>query len=130
VDRIFTLFDENDDKVINFREFLCGLSVFCKKGTLEEKLRFSFNVYDVDGDGNISRNELHMMLKASLFENHMDLSEDQMVALVDATFAEADLNGDGLISYDEYRVMVDKHPNIISNMTLSNSIIDRPPQSK
>lgn len=39
VDRIFTLFDENGDAQINFREFLCGLSVFCTRGTFEQKLQ-------------------------------------------------------------------------------------------
>jgi len=120
VDRMFKLFDCNDDGGINFTEFICGLSVFCPSGTTEEKLRFSFDIYDFDHDGHISKRELHMMLEASLVENHMSLSEEQIGALVEATFKEADADGDGLIDCEEYRKMVQKHPSMIKNMTISD----------
>eukprot|EP01114_Cavostelium_apophysatum_P014696 TRINITY_DN3873_c0_g1_i1.p1 TRINITY_DN3873_c0_g1~~TRINITY_DN3873_c0_g1_i1.p1 ORF type:complete len:180 (+),score=41.93 TRINITY_DN3873_c0_g1_i1:197-736(+) len=104
--RLFRIFDDNDDKGINFREFVTGFSVLCPKGTLDEKLRFSFRLYDIDGDGFIDKEELYNMLKASLFENFvLELSEGQMRALVDQTFAEVDVNGDGKISFDEYRLI-------------------------
>jgi serine/threonine-protein phosphatase 2B regulatory subunit len=62
------------------------------------------------------------MLKASLFENCMlELSEKQMKALVDHTFFEADTNGDGKISFEEYKDMVMKHPRIVENLTIKSS---------
>ena len=39
VDRMFSLFDADTDGNIDFREFICGLSVFCEKGTIDEKLK-------------------------------------------------------------------------------------------
>lgn len=36
---MFSLFDEDKDGAIDFREFICGLSVFCEKGTIDEKLK-------------------------------------------------------------------------------------------
>lgn len=60
------------------------------------------------------------MLKAIMFDNMLfHLSEDQMRALVDSTFSEADENGDGLISFDEYKILVNKHPTILKNLTLN-----------
>jgi len=119
-ERIFRVFDMNKDDVINFREFVCGLSVFCTKGTVEEKLQLSFKLYDRDEDGFIDKPELLSMLKAIMFDNMLfHLTEDQMRALVDSTFSEADENGDGLISFEEYKVLVNKHPTILKNLTLN-----------
>jgi Ca2+-binding EF-hand superfamily protein len=38
-DRIFSVFDENHDNGVNFREFVSSLSILCPLGTLEEKLK-------------------------------------------------------------------------------------------
>lgn len=123
LDRVFNLFDENHDGSINFREFLMGLTVFSPKGKFEDKLRFSFNIYDVDRDGSIDKAELYELLKASLIEHSLQLPEAAMRSLVDTTFAEADLNGDGKISFDEYEAMVRKHPIIIANMTINSNAL-------
>ena len=62
----------------------------------------SFRVYDLDGDGFISRAELMAMLKASLKSLVvLKLSEEQQQHLLEMTFSEVDLNGDGKISFDE-----------------------------
>lgn len=52
----FRAYDTDGNGVINFREFLCALSV-TTRGSAEEKLGWSFNLYDADGDGYISRQE-------------------------------------------------------------------------
>lgn len=84
----------------------------------------SFKIYDVDGDGYIDKEELFGMLKATLFETLMlNLSDQQMRALVDSTFTEVDLNGDGKISFEEYKLMAKKHPAILDNMTIRDDII-------
>ncbi|KAA6384358.1 MAG: putative calcineurin B [Streblomastix strix] len=123
VDRIFRVFDENGDGSINVQEFICGLSFFSKKATFDEKLQFAFSIYDVDRDGHIDKEELFGVLRASLFENKLSLTDEQMQQAVEATFQEADINGDGLISFDEFREMVLKHPQMIDSMTLSKDIV-------
>ena len=86
---------------INFREFLTGLSVFCPSASYEEKLKFSFDIYDKNRDGSIEKAELQEMLEATLLESSSALSKQQVAALIDATFIEADVNGDGEISFSE-----------------------------
>eukprot|EP01080_Neovahlkampfia_damariscottae_P002875 gene2875-4718_t len=122
VDRMFALFDTNKDSKINFQEFISGLSVFSEKGTMDEKLKFSFKIYDEDGDAFISREELYKLLASSLTENNLEIPKDQIDGIVDATFKEADTDKDGKISFDEYRVLVTKHPSMIGNMTITTNI--------
>ncbi|GBG32019.1 Calcineurin B-like protein 1 [Hondaea fermentalgiana] len=118
VDRLFSLFDENDDGYINFQEFICGLSILCVRGTLDEKTHFSFRIYDFDNDNKISNEELTSMLKTSLGENGVVLTPTQLELIIRATFEEADVNRDGFIDFEEYKALVAKQPSILSNMTL------------
>jgi len=54
---IFNQFDTDHSGRIDFREFLSALSIQMK-GTLDEKLEWAFNLYDIDGTGFIEKNEL------------------------------------------------------------------------
>ena len=50
VNRMFEVIDENKDGMIEFAEYLQVLSILSTKATAEEKLRFSYKIYDFDGD--------------------------------------------------------------------------------
>ncbi len=75
--------------------------MFCPSASYEEKLKFSFDIYDKNRDGSIEKAELQEMLEATLLESSSVLSKQQVAALIDATFLEADVNGDGEISFSE-----------------------------
>ena len=72
---------------------------------------------DINGNGNITKEGLYYLLKSVMKDNHnlnLNLSEEQMKDWVEHTFKEVDLDGNGLIDYNEYREMVNKHPSILN----------------
>lgn len=59
---------------------------------------FIIRVFDADGNGVIDREELHKVM-SSLNET---LTEQEL----DAMIQEADINGDGKISFEEFKAMM------------------------
>ena len=88
VDQLFKFFDRNSNGFISFLEFICGLSIMTK-GSKMEKMKYIFKGYDIDGDGYISREDLHKMLKAyhqisvELVRDIVKSCEEEMMASYD-----------------------------------------------
>ena len=111
---MIAIFDEDGGGDVDFQEFVSGLSAFSSKGNKEEKLRFAFKVYDIDRDGFISNGELFIVLKMMVGNN---LKDNQLQQIVDKTIMEADKDGDGRISFEEFTRMVES-TDVSMSMTL------------
>ena len=120
-DRMIAIFDEDGGGDVDFQEFVTGLSAFSSKGNKEEKLRFAFRVYDIDRDGYISNGELFIVLKMMVGNNLKDV---QLQQIVDKTIMEADKDGDGKISFEEFTQMVES-TDVNLSMTLSTYLVPR-----
>ncbi|XP_065058389.1 calcineurin B homologous protein 1-like [Rhopilema esculentum] len=105
--------DESDSAGINFKEFVRTLAYFRpirKKNenplnTRECKLEFAFRIYDIDGDGYISRQELLDLLRMMVGVN---INDEQLESIADRTLSEADDDQDGFISFTEFSKMMEK----------------------
>jgi serine/threonine-protein phosphatase 2B regulatory subunit len=116
---MIAIFDEDGGGDVDFQEFVSGLSAFSSKGNKEEKLHFAFKVYDIDRDGYISNGELFIVLKMMVGSN---LKDQQLQQIVDKTIMEADLDGDGKISFAEFTRMVE-NTDVSMSMTLGGLLI-------
>ena len=105
---LFQLYDYDDIGMIDARELLVALANFTGAGK-DDKLKFSFMVYDEEGNGVITKHELIQILKA----NHMAKLEGEVARKAETIMAQADKEGDGVITYDEFVVVSKKFPNIL-----------------
>ncbi|XP_060249370.1 calaxin isoform X1 [Ovis aries] len=76
MDRVFRGFDKDNDGCISVIEWVYGLSVFLR-GTLEEKMKYCFEVFDLNGDSFISKEEMFHMLKNSLLKQPSEEDPDE-----------------------------------------------------
>ncbi|ELP95067.1 calcineurin subunit B, putative [Entamoeba invadens IP1] len=115
--RLLQIFNKYDNEELQFSQFVATLSTLSDKGSQEAKLRFAFQVYDVDSDGFISNGELFQVLKMIIGGSFTD---EQLQQVVDKTIIEADKDRDGKISYDEFcGIILKNSENIGEKLTIN-----------
>ncbi|KAG8509690.1 Calsenilin [Galemys pyrenaicus] len=133
---LFNAFDADGNGAIHFEDFVVGLSVLLR-GTVHEKLKWAFNLYDINKDGYITKEEMLAIMK-SIYDmmgrhTYPILREDAPLEHVERFFQKMDRNQDGVVTIDEFLETCQKvgdtgsreHPdeNIMSSMQLFENVI-------
>lgn len=105
---VFQLYDYDKTGQIDAREFLIAVSNYTGAGK-EDKLKFAFMAFDGEGNGVITKAELLKILKA----NHMASHDVEVARKADTIMSQADKDGDGVITFDEFVIVSKKFPNIL-----------------
>jgi Ca2+-binding EF-hand superfamily protein len=96
------LVDENEDGVVDFDEFitLMRLRMGDSGEDAEQNLRDVFDIFDADKSGFIDRKEMGSLMKKLA----QSLSEDEITAIME----EVDIDGDGEVSFEEFKNLMIK----------------------
>ncbi|KAG5685021.1 hypothetical protein PVAND_014224 [Polypedilum vanderplanki] len=122
---VFNSIDRDSNGSVSFEEFVLNLSTL-SRGSLDEKLKWTFQLYDVNGDGFISREEMTEVM-TSVYELMGKVpegckEENQIKEKVDNVFKKMDMNADDKISLDEFLISCHKDDGILRSIAVFQTI--------
>lgn len=123
---VFNAFDHDHSGSVNFEEFVMGLSVL-SRGSLQERLQWAFNLYDINGDGIITKDEMTDIVSAiyEMMGRFTEPTVDENTARdhVERVFSKMDLNKDGVISLEEFMDTCRTDENITKGMAIFDTVL-------
>lgn len=112
VDRAMVYLDKGTNQYVTIETWLRTMSLFLR-GTLNEKINYCFEVYDLNGDGKIKRNEIIKLLDKSFVKEYEEDADLAVKDLADIMIRTMDLDTDGVISFQDYNDSVRKQPELL-----------------
>ncbi|KAB8346202.1 hypothetical protein FH972_023247 [Carpinus fangiana] len=125
-DYVFNVFDADKSGSIDFKEFICALSV-TSRGKMEDKLDWAFQLYDIDGDGQISYEEMLSIVKAiyKMVGSMVKLPEDEDTPekRVTKIFKMMDKDRSGTLDKAEFKEGSKRDETIVSALSLYDGLV-------
>ncbi|CAH1970007.1 unnamed protein product [Acanthoscelides obtectus] len=89
------------------------LSVFSEQAPRDIKVFYAFRIYDFDGDQHIGPEDIDEALRL-LTRNSHELTPEDRQQIVEKVIEEADVDGDGKLSYMEFEHVITRAPDFLS----------------
>uniref|UniRef100_A0A0B6YQZ5 EF-hand domain-containing protein n=2 Tax=Arion vulgaris TaxID=1028688 RepID=A0A0B6YQZ5_9EUPU len=106
MDRVFRAFDKKSSGTLKQEDYVIGIAKFLN-GTLEDQVNLCFDVYDLNNDGYIVREEMFQLLKSCLVKAPTEEDPDELVKeLVDIVMKKMDHDHDGRVSLADFQAAV------------------------
>ncbi|VDK70852.1 unnamed protein product [Dibothriocephalus latus] len=112
---VFRTFDHCNMGKLSFEQLVRCLSTLIH-GSTHTKLMWIFHLYDIDGDGVITRSEMLKVIHSiyDLLGKHTDppYDDNTLKEHMESVFQRLDLNQDGILTPDEFMQACQNDPNI------------------
>ncbi|XP_043481432.1 Kv channel-interacting protein 1-like isoform X1 [Leptopilina heterotoma] len=125
---VFNTMKRKQSGKISFEEFLAILSKV-SRGSVEEKLQWVFGLYDLDGDGLISKEEMLDVVE-SIYEmlgryTQPQIAEPQVAARehVERIFHQMDTNKDGVVTIEELVQWCSKDEHLLQSLDTLDTVL-------
>ena len=122
IDKLFSVFDTDENGFLDFSEISIGLSVLCGDSR-DDKVKAAFDLYDFNGDGYITQDAMQSYL-TSIYKilyatkesttGHAISAEELGQRTAQQAFEEADMDRDGKLTFDEFRHWYTTPPSSLS----------------
>eukprot|EP01107_Rhizomastix_libera_P004272 TRINITY_DN17307_c0_g1_i1.p1 TRINITY_DN17307_c0_g1~~TRINITY_DN17307_c0_g1_i1.p1 ORF type:complete len:194 (+),score=42.76 TRINITY_DN17307_c0_g1_i1:1-582(+) len=124
-DQLFGRFDRNGDGTMDIKEFLTMLGV-TYGGSVDQKLRASFEMFDINNDGKLTQAEVREMFIMIVKQKwkmqnpttktappEMNADELKVVdEIIQNVFAKVDTDKNGTLDMEEFTSGFSKHPDV------------------
>uniref|UniRef100_A0A8C9TWR1 Potassium voltage-gated channel interacting protein 2 n=1 Tax=Scleropages formosus TaxID=113540 RepID=A0A8C9TWR1_SCLFO len=123
---LFDAFDTQKNGSVSFEDFVAGLSIILR-GSINDRLNWAFNLYDLNKDGCITKEEMTDIMK-SIYDmmgkcTYPSMKETAPSEHVENFFQKMDRNKDGVVTIDEFIESCQKDENIMQSMQLFDNVI-------
>ncbi|XP_054460135.1 Kv channel-interacting protein 2-like [Anoplopoma fimbria] len=123
---LFEAFDTRSNGSVSFEDFVVSLSIILR-GSITDKLNWAFNLYDLNKDGCITREEMTDIMH-SIYDmmgkyTYPCMLDNAPKEHVDNFFQKMDKNNDGVVTIEEFLETCQKDESIMQSMHMFDSVI-------
>lgn len=112
IERIMVALDRGITPFIKLTTFVTAMSIFLR-GSLADRIKYCFAVYDIPGEGMIKRENLVLLMGRAIIKHHVEDVDEAVKDMADMMLKKVDLDLDGLISFKDYSETVMAQPALL-----------------